>query len=184
MANVDGTHCPELLTDLEAAVTELRDRLERTPELWERARGRKWTAGQHADHVANVLGGFAGLLERAEHALRAGTLPAAPRRGLLQRAFVGFMTGDWKFPRGGRSPEQVVARPDPERQATLARLAGEVARYRPLVARLAPGERERVWIKNPFLPRFHYALPEALRVQAKHTRHHRLLIEEIARAKS
>ncbi|MEK7331370.1 MAG: hypothetical protein AAB113_11275 [Candidatus Eisenbacteria bacterium] len=46
--------------------------------------------------------------------------------------------------------------------------------------RLSPDERERLWITNPLIARWHYRLPEIVRVHAVHARHHRKLIDEIA----
>jgi hypothetical protein len=83
------------------------------------------------------------------------------------------------MPRGGRAP--AVAQPGaaPERAAVTARLTGAVDRHRAAGAALAPGERDRLWIPNPFMPRWHYTLPEMVRVHAVHARHHAKLIGEI-----
>jgi len=39
------------------------------------------------------------------------------------------------------------------------------------------------WTANPFVPRWHYTLPELVRVQTVHVRHHlRLMQESVARS--
>ena len=178
---LDGAHCPELVRDLESAVREFIEGLERDPTLWSRAPVGKWRSGQHADHLASTLALFANRLEEAERELRAGTLASPPRRGILQSLFLRLITGN-KFPRGGKAPTMVAPAAAPDRNATLARLRGEVARFRALVDRLPPGDCDRLWMKNPFIKfRWHYALPEALRVQARHARHHGMLVGEIHR---
>ena len=43
--------------------------------------------------------------------------------------------------------------------------------------------RDQLWIRNPFMTRmrWHYSLPEAVRIQAVHVRHHATQIDELAR---
>ena len=166
---------------MEAAAGAVIERLESAPELWDRAPPGRWSAGQHVEHLANVHALIAEALERAQRDLEAGTLLPPRARGVLQKMFVTIMTRSRKFPRGGRAPRSVAPRPDPIRPTTLARLGVEVARYRALVERLSAPQRERLWIRNPFVPfDWHYRLSEVLRIQAQHTRHHLMLVEEIA----
>ncbi len=102
-----------------------------------------------------------------------------PGRGLLQKLGVHLLTQSAKFPRGGKTiaPAEPGAQLDPT--TTIARLRGEVARYRPLVVRLGRDGLERVWIRNPFIKlKWHYRLPEMMRVHAQHTWHHAMLARE------
>ncbi len=176
---LDGAHTPELLVDLEESVREFADLLDRARGQWTASRPGKWTAGQHAEHVAILLGTFADALEQAERRIEDGPAPPRPHRGFLQRLIVRLLTGA-KFPRGGRSPVRGLPLSEPDRRATLARLRGESARFRALLERLSPEERDQLWIPNPLVSfRWHYTLPEVLRVQAAHTRHHCQLVREI-----
>ena len=180
---LDGAHAEELLFDMEAAAREFIDRFDRTSGLWDLAPARGWTPGQHADHLANAHMIFADRFESAMRDFENDQLPPRPRRGLLQTFVVRLLTRN-KFPRGGRAIPATQASPAPDRSATLARLRGEVARYRALVERLPQADLDRVWVQNPMVKfRWHYILPEVLRVHACHTRHHLLLVEEIARGK-
>lgn len=180
---LDGVHAEELLSDMEAAAREFIDRFERMSGLWDLAPARGWTPGEHADHLANTHMIFADHFESAMRDLENDRLPPRPRRGLLQGFVVRMLTGK-KFPRGGRAISAAQPGPAPDRSATLARLRGEVARYRALVERLPPADLDCVWVQNPMVKfRWHYTLPEVLRVHACHTRHHLLLVEEIARGK-
>ena len=83
------------------------------------------------------------------------------------------------LPRGIRTPRRFEAGPDPERAATLDRERREVERHRAMGRRLTAVERDRLWIRNPFMRRWHYTFPEMIRVQAVHVRHHQRLIAEI-----
>ena len=181
---LDGAHGEELLCDMEAAAREFIDRFERAPGLWDLVPARGWTPGQHVDHVASTHMILADRFESAVREFESGRLAPRPRRGLLQAFFVRLLTQRRKFPRGGRAIPATQAAAAPNRSATLARLRGEVARYRALVERLAEDDLDRVWAPNPMTPlRWHYSLPEVLRVHACHTRHHLLLVEEIARSR-
>ena len=183
---LDGEHSPQLVADLAAASEALAARLEHDLELWDRAPRGKWSAGQHVQHVAAVLALIADGLERAEQELRAGTLAPPPRRGWLQRRFVRLITQRRTFPRGGKAVRIVKPKPAPERAATLAQLRAQTGRYRTVVERLSNEQRDRLWVWNPFLKLFgwYYMLPELLRVQTLHTRHHLRLVEEVAAARS
>ena len=63
---------------------------------------------------------------------------------------------------------------------TRARLDQQVQRHREIGARLSKTERDRLWIRNPFVSRWHYTFPEMIRVQVVHVRHHARLIAEIS----
>ena len=178
----DGAHFDALAADLDQAVGAMSAQFDRDPTLWSRGRPGKWTAGQHADHLALCLADTADAFERRRAELRAGTLGPVPRRGILHRLWVGLVIGRGCLPRGGRTPRRLEAGPGPERPATLARLARGVARHRALGAGLSAEERDRLWAPNPFLPRWHYTLPEIVRMHAVHVRHHARLIAEIAAA--
>ena len=56
-----------------------------------------------------------------------------------------------------------------------------VGRFRALGAGLDPAARDRLWIRNPNMPtmRWHYSLPESVRIQAVHVRHHGTQIAEL-----
>lgn len=167
------------MDDLDAALLELTGSVERDPTQWTRRRPRKWTAGQHVEHVAITLAATADALEHAEQALRDGGIGSPPRRGLLQAAWVGLVAGRGTLPRGGRTPGSFEPAPAPDRAATLARVRRETDRHRSLGERLSVDQRDRVWIRNPFLLRWHYTFPEMIRVQAVHVRHHARQILEL-----
>ena len=180
MIPLDADHVPDLIADLEAAARDFATRFEADATLWDRGSAGKWSAGQHADHVAFALGQFADAIQARARAWDAGARPARPRRWPLQSFMVRMLTGP-VFPRGGRSSAAIQPAPHPERGATLARLSVEAARYRGLADRLSPQALADLWFPNPLVPRWHYRIPEALRVQASHVRHHGKLIDEIAR---
>src|SRR5262249_37788081 len=48
----DGAHFDLMALELDRALAELLALLERDPALWTRAQRGKWSAGQHAEHVA------------------------------------------------------------------------------------------------------------------------------------
>jgi len=84
---------------------------------------------------------------------------------------VGWGPRDW-----AEAPER------PERQATLDALPQGAGRHRTLGGRLEDAERDRLWIVNPFRPRWYYRLPEMVRVHAVHARHHAKQVAEIVAA--
>jgi hypothetical protein len=120
----------------------------------------------------------AASFERAAEALAAGALPPRPWRGPLQAWFIRWITNEG-FPRGGRAPSSVKPDAAIEPVATLARVRAGADRHRALGLTLDAEARERVWIRNPFVPfRWHYTLPEIVRVHATHTRHHTMIASE------
>jgi len=175
---LDTAHVPQLLDDLDLSTAELLERVA-DPAAWTHGPPHRWTVGQHVEHVARSLAIAADAFERAADAHTRGTLPKRPWRDPLQSVFVRVVTGA-RFPRGGRSP--AVSRPAklPDRERSIHDVAEGARRYRILADRLTPGQHEQIWIWNPYVPRFkwHYLLPEILRVQANHNRHHALLIDE------
>ena len=177
---MSGANFELLIVDLERALGEMQSLFEHAPELWNQRWGGGWTAGQHADHVAAGLGATAESLEASERKLREGRLRPRPRRGPLQALFVAVAVGAGKFPRGGKSPRNILPTASPDRAEVFESLERETARHRALGARLAVAERDRLWIVNPFLRRWHYAFPEVLRMQAVHVRHHAKGIAAIA----
>src|SRR5206468_684115 len=102
-----GVSFEPLVTDLENAIRELTSQFHRDPRLWNRGVSGKWTAGQHADHVAIGLGLTADALETAEEKLRNGSLPRRPPRGPLQVLWVAVVVGAGKFPRGAKAPRNL-----------------------------------------------------------------------------
>lgn len=175
-----GEDFAALAADLDAAIVELIAAVGQDPMLWERGRPGKWTVGQHAAHVGITLRRAAEDFEEAERSLRAGTLAPVPQmRDLLQKLFVRLVAGRGFMPRGGKTVSWAVPPERPERRAALDTLRHEAGRLRALGGRLDPGGRDRLWIVNPFMARWHYRLPEMVRVQAVHARHHAKQIAEI-----
>jgi DinB family protein len=179
----DGAHFDSLIADLDAALRELFTWFERDPALWTRGRPGKWTAGQHADHVAISLTECTDAMERSARDLRAGTLSPPPRRWLLQHLWVGLVVGRGTMPRGIRTPKRFEATAQPDRVATLARLRREADRLRALGAGLSAAQLDRFWAPNPFRPQWRYTLPEIVRVNAVHVRHHARQVAELAAGK-
>ncbi len=175
-----GANTGALLDDMDAALRDLTSPLERDPQLWTRGYPGKWSAGQHADHVARGLRVTADLLERSEEVLREGRLGKRPARGPLQALFVGIVVGGGHFPRGGKAPEVIVPATRPDRAEVLEEIARGAERHRALAGRLSVEDRDRLWIRNPFLTRWHYTFPEEVRMQAVHARHHARQVQEIA----
>ena len=177
---IGGEGFDALARDLDAAIAELIAALGQDPARWERGRPGRWTAGQHAAHVGITLGRTAEGFEAAERSLRAGTLAPVPvKRDLLQKLFVGLVAGRGYMPRGGKTANWAVPPERPERGTTLVALRLGAERHRAVGERLDASERDRLWIVNPFMARWHYRLPEMVRVHAVHARHHAKQIAEI-----
>jgi hypothetical protein len=176
---VDAEHLPELLDDLDQAAAALLE-VVADESHWTLRPASGWSIGQHVEHVARSLALTAQGFERAADALARDQLPKRPWRDPLQAVFVKVVTGR-RFPRGGRSPAPSRPDPTPDRARALYDVTEGASRHRRIADHLQPAARERVWIWNPFVPRFkwHYTLPEIVRVQANHTRHHMLQITEI-----
>lgn len=173
-----------LADDLDAAVRELTAALGAAPDAWGRGRPGKWTAGQHVAHVGISLRRSADDFEAAEGALRAGALgPAPASRGPLQRLFLWLVAERGVMPRGARTAAWAEPAAAPERAAALAALELQAGRHRALAARLDEAARARLWIENPFRPGWHYRLPEMMRVQAVHARHHAKQVAELVAAR-
>jgi hypothetical protein len=170
-------------TELDEGVRALAATVEPDPSLWERGRPGRWTAGQHVAHVGVILTKTAAAFESAEQALRAGSLPPPPRRGLVQKLVVKMLAESGTMPRGGRAVPAAFPPERPSAQATLDALYRDAERHRVVGARLSAAERDQLWIHNPIRPVWHYRLPEMVRVHAVHARHHRKLIDEIARGR-
>ena len=176
MVAMDGAHADELLADLDSALAELEGAANRG---WERGLPGKWTAGEHVAHIAATLAESADTFEKGAALLRAGFLPPRPRRGPMQWLWVHLVIAPGRLPRGGKTAARFVPANQPDRSATLRELQNAAARHRALTQSLSTTERDRLWIANPFLPRWHYTLPEILRAHAVHARHHAKLIAEI-----
>ena len=170
---------PALLDDLGAANAELKAVALQAPVLWNRAPAGRWSIGQHVEHVGLMLGITAERLEAAAAQLRAGTLGRRPWRDPLQAWFVALVTGR-RFPRGGRSIPAGIPGARMDRDAAYARLDDGLRRHREVAAALSRDQQARLWFPNPFIRlRWHYTLPEILRVQANHGRHHARLVAEL-----
>jgi len=163
---------PALLDDFGAANAELKALALQAPSHWNRGLPGKWTLGQHVDHVGLMEGLSAARVEEAVELLREGRLPPRPGRGLLQKWFVALITGS-RFPRGGSPPAEGRPLATRDRDAVFARLDDGLRRHREATGGLSRDEQERVWFWNPYTKfRWHYSLPEILRVHANHARHH------------
>jgi hypothetical protein len=180
MAAIDGEHFEELLADLEAALQEVVSAVDREPGLWTRGLPGKWTAGQHASHLSLTIDATAASFEERADLLRRGELLPCPHRGILQSIWVFVVVRRGKMPRGGKTPGWFVPPASPDREGTLQALRSGLHRHGALGSNLTPDERDRLWIPNPFHSRWHYTLPEILRVHAIHARHHIKLISEIS----
>ena len=176
MVAMDGAHAEELLADLDLALAELEGVAD---QRWDRGIPGKWTGGKHVAHIAVTMAESAEILEKAAALHRAGFLPPRPRRGPMQWLWVHLVIAPGRLPRGGKAAARFVPEGQPKRADTLRELHELVARHRALTQSLSPAERDRLWIPNPFLPPWHYTLPEILRVHAVHARHHAKLIAEI-----
>lgn len=173
-----------LAADLDAAVTGIWSLVARHPELWTHGRPGRWTVGDHVAHVGITLKRTADEFEMAERALRAGTLAPVPaKRGPLARLFLAIVGGRGYMPRGLKTAPWAVPPEGIERRAALETLRQGAAHHRDLGMRLDPGERDRLWIVNPFRTGWHYRLPEMVRVHAVHARHHSKLIAELVGAR-
>jgi len=176
MVAMDGAHAEELLADLDSASAELEQAADRG---WDRGIEGKWTAGEHVAHIAATMAEAAEIFEKATSLQRAGFLPRRPPRGPMQWLWVHLVIAPGRLPRGGKTAARFVPATHPEREHTLRALHAATDRHRGLTLGLIAPERDRLWIPNPFLPRWHYTLPEMLRVHAVHARHHAKLIAEI-----
>ena len=85
------------------------------------------------------------------------------------------------MPRGGKAVPATVPSDAPAHADVARRMREAAGRYRALGARLDPGARDRLWIRNPNMlsMRWHYSLPEAARIHAVHVRHHAVQIAEL-----
>jgi hypothetical protein len=169
---LDGVTLPALIDELDQTRRDFAAPFERDHSLWNQAPPGKWSGGQHVEHVGGVLAIGADALERAADLLLRGDLGSRPWRDPLQWLFVRTVTR--RFPRGGKAPSGAVPGAAPERAATMARLAQGALRHRTLCERLTVGQRDRLWIWNPYAPRlrWHYTFAEEVRVQTTHARHH------------
>ena len=179
MPAADGQHFDERMAELDRAVAEMIADAEARPAPWTRDRQGKWSGAQHAAHVAIAMEVTADAFEqRLPHVLDA-TIPAVPRRGPIQWLWVSTLVKRGFMPRGIRTPRRFEPVGEPNLEETLARLRHAVERYRAVGHLLTAAQRDRLWIRNPFLKRWHYRLVEMVSVQAVHARHHLALIREI-----
>lgn len=166
-------HIPALLDDFGAANAEMKALALQAPAHWNRGLPGKWTIGQHVEHVGRMEALSAERLEEAATKLRERTLEPRPRRGFLQSLFVGLVTGQ-RFPRGGKTVERgAPSAATIERDQAFALLDQGLSRHRAVAESLTREQQEQIWFWNPYAKfRWHYLLPEILRVHANHTRHH------------
>ena len=180
---MSGGNFDALAADLDGAIAELVGAAGQDPTRWERGRPGHWTVGQHVAHVGITLRRTADDFEKAEKALRAGTLPAPGKRALLHRLFLAVVDGGGFMPRGLKTADWALAPGRPDRTATLEDARRGAERHLVLGRRLDAGERDRLWIVNPFRTQWHYRLPEMVRVHAVHARHHAKQVAEIVAAR-
>jgi hypothetical protein len=174
-----GEQFEALCADLDAALRTLESAVSRDASLWARPVPGRWTAAQHAEHIALCLEATAGDLQAASARWGSGTLPGPPRRGLLEWLFVRIAVEGGRLPRGGRTGPRFQPTSTPERAVVFGRIAAAAARHREVGLALAPADRDRLWVANPFLARWHYGLPELVRMHAVHARHHAAIVAEI-----
>lgn len=172
---IDGSHFDALTAELDSALRDLVAAADRDPGLWGRGKPGKWTAGQHVEHVALCMAAMADGFE-ARGRLPAGEWPARPGRGLLESLWIAIVVKGGKLPRGGKTRAAFEPGALPDRATTIGSLRRESDRIRALGAGHAAEDRDRLWIANPFMARWHYTLPETARVNAVHARHHAKLI--------
>ncbi len=176
-----GQEFEALADDLDATIAEILAAIGQASGRWEHGRPGSWTVGHHAAHVGITLLRTAEDLEAAERSLRAGTLAPVPtKRDPIQRLFVWLVAGRGFMPRGGKTAGWAVPPERPDLRHALDALRQGADRHRVLGARLDAGERDRLWIANPFKAGWHYRMPEVVRVQAVHARHHAKQIAQIA----
>jgi hypothetical protein len=178
-SDIGGANFAALILDLDAALGELFAPTADNAEGWAAARPRKWTAGQHTEHVIVVMERTAEAFAAVGRTMRSGALGPLPGRGPLQRLWVSLLFGGW-MPRGLPTARFAYPGDQPERAAVLTRGMQALAAHREIGDRLSPEERDRLWIRNPFHPEWHYKLPEMVRVHAVHARHHARQVAEIA----
>jgi hypothetical protein len=177
MPAVDGEHFDERMAELDRAVSDLIAVAAAGP--WERARPPKWSAGQHAAHIAITLAATAQEFEHSVPRVLDGTIGAVPRRGPLESLWIWMFVQRGFLPRGGRTPRRFEAAPAPDPDATLDDLRRGVERHRAVGHLLTAAQRDRLWIPSPFIARWHYRLVEMVRAHAVHARHHLVQIREI-----
>ena len=182
-AHIDGAHYDAIVTDLDHSVDAMIALLERDSALWTRRRPGKWTAGQHADHVAKALALMLPPIADSARRMAAGQLPKRPWRGPLQSLFFALVVTPGRIPRGGPAIPPTFPADAPVLAEVTRALREHAARYREAGAGLDSAARGRLWIPNPFMTwlRWQYSLPEAVHIQAVHVRHHATQIEELAR---
>ena len=179
MAAAGAERFDERMVELDRAVNDLVALAEAEPARWTRSRPGKWTAGQHVAHLAISLADTADAFEERLPRALDGTIAPKPRRGPLQWLWVSLLVGRGVMPRGGRTPRRFEPDEKPDLVETLDRLRREIERHRAVGHLLTAAQRERLWIPNPFVKRWHYTLVEMIRAQAVHVRHHLALIREI-----
>lgn len=184
MTSIDGAHFSELIAELEGSIEALIRPLERQPSLWLRARPGKWSVSQHCEHLALCLELMPPLFMEHARSLAQGALPPRPRRGLFESMFVALVIKRGMMPRGGPAISPTLPSSLPELPRTVARLRGATELYRHPALGLDAAALDRLWIRNPFVPRlsWHYSLPEAIRIQTVHVRHHAAQVLQTTRS--
>jgi hypothetical protein len=177
MPAVDGGHFDDRIAELDRAVSELIAQAE--PGRWMRSRPRKWTVGQQAAHVAITMAITAQAFEEALPRVLDGSIGPVPRRGPIESLWVWMFVELGFLPRGARTPRRFEPAADPGLEGTIDDLRRGADRHRAVGHLLTAAQRDRLWIRSPFIHRWHYGLVEMVRAHAVHARHHLALIREI-----
>ena len=184
MTTIDGAHFDELAADLDHSIEALLAPIERDPAVWQRALPGKWSVGQHCEHMALALEMMPPLFADSARRLAEGALPPPPVRWPLQALFIAMVVKGGKIPRGGPAHPATFPAAQPSLPQVLSRLRAAPDQYRTPASGLDPVTLDRLWIRNPIMTKFswHYSLPEAVRVQAVHIRHHGTQVLEATRS--
>ena len=184
MTAIDGAHFGELVLDLEQSIEVLLAPVDGDATLWQRALPGKWSVGQHCEHVALALEMMPPLFADSARRLAAGTLPPPPVRWPLQALFIAMVVKGGKIPRGGPAHSATFPAAQPSLPQIVSRLRAAPGLYRTPTSGLDPVALDHLWIRNPIMTKFswHYSLPEAVRVQAVHVRHHATQVLEATRS--
>lgn len=179
---LDGVHWDALCAEFEAALEMLKSPLAGKTDLWNVGPAGKWSAGQIVDHIATTTDAYATRYEEALRTLKAGALKRRPPRSPFQAILTALVIRGGRFPRGAAAPARFLPSDLPKPGATLERLAAAARRHRAIGDPLSEAERDQLWVPNPIWGPL--SLPEMMRLQAVHARHHARQTASIARGSS
>lgn len=184
MTAIDGARFDDLMSELDRSIEALLAPVERDPAVWQHTLPGKWCVGQHCEHVALALEMMPPLFADSARRQAEGTLPPPPVRWLLQALFIAMVVKGGKMPRGGPAHPATFPAEQPPLPQVAGRLRAAPGQYRAPASGLDPVALDQLWIRNPIMTKFswHYSLPEAVRVQAVHVRHHATQVLEATRS--